>query len=237
METTNKKTNRTANLQRFRNILLFLTGMATGYSFCHLFSHAHRTAAGNPAAAVTARVAKNPAVLQKEVAASERTTDAQIELTEKRSAVLKGELQQTKAALKKASEKNLRLQAQLYQAFETQAIVLPESQDTASLYPPDNVFATLDTIIAVNAVKDSLHNSITQNLQLQLDNKDSAMAAQVRHIDLLRQDFDLSIASQSLLKTENRKLEKKLKRQKLGGKIKSAGLLILSGLALKSILH
>lgn len=237
MEQTNKKTNRNANWQRFRNILLFLTGMATGYSFCHLFNHAHRSAAGNPAAAVTARVAKNPAVLQKEVAASERTTDAQIELTEKRGTLLKGELQQTKAALKKAREKNLRLQAQLYGAFETGATVLPDSPDTGSLYPPDNALATLDTIIAVNAVKDSLHNSIAQNLQSQLDNKDSAIAAQAGHIDLLRRDFDLSIASQSLLKTENRKLEKKLKRQKLGGKIKSAGLLILSGLALKSILH
>jgi ribosomal protein L16 Arg81 hydroxylase len=237
MEQTNKKTNRTANWQRFRNILLFLTGMATGYSFCHLFGNAHRAAAGNAAATVTAGVAKNPAVLQKEVAASERATDAQIELTEKRSEALKSELQQAKAALKKAGEKNLRLQAELYSAFETAATVLPESRDTAILYQPDNVFAALDTLIAVNAVKDSLHSNIAQNLQSQIDNKDSAIAAQGRHIEVLRQDFDLSIASQTFLKNENRRLEKKLKRRKLGGKIKSAGLLILSGLALKSILH
>jgi hypothetical protein len=238
METTNKKTNRTANWQRFRNIVLFLTGMATGYSFCQLCSPAHPSTAGKPVAAITERAAKNPAVLQKEVAVSEKTTDAQIALATQRSSALKVQLQQTETALKKAAEKNYRLQVQLYQAYEKPPVMeLPENTNTPTIYPPDNILATLDTLAALTAEKDSLHNSITQNLLLQLDNKDSAFAAQSRHVNLLRQDFDISIEAQLLLKTENRKLEKKLKRQKVGSKLKSAGLLILSGLALKTILH
>lgn len=235
METTIKT--KTLSFKRFRNILLFLTGMATGFSFCHLFSSVHHNHTGNSSTAVTVPVAKHPAVLQREVAASQKTTDRQLALTEQKSSQLKQQLRQSETALKNAKEKNYRLQVQLYQAFEQADNRLADSTVAQLLPPPDNVLAMLDTLAFAAAQKDSLYESIMANMQLQLDNKDSAIAVRDKHTGLLKQDFDISIASQQLLRDENHRLEKKVKRQRFAGKLKSAGLLILSGLALKSIIH
>jgi hypothetical protein len=234
MDANNKTT--TQPFKRFRNLLLFLTGMATGYSFCHLCSSAHRLHHHHSNSAVTIPAVKNPAVLQKEVAVSEKNTDRQLQLTEQKNNLLKQQLQQSENVLAKAKQKNYQLQVQLYEAFAAPAIQ-PDSPYTEYINSPGTILAALDTLAAVTAIKDSLHTSITANLQLQLDNKDSAIAAQDSHIRLLKNDFDIGMATIQILQTDNRKLARKIKRQRVVSKLKSAGLLVLSGLALKTLIH
>ena len=234
---TNKKMAHSTVYKRFRNTLLFLTGMATGFSFCHLFGSAHHNHTGNGAAVVAVPVAKNPAVLQGEVAASQKATDRRLSLAEQKSSQLKQQLRQSETALKDAKERNHRLQVQLYQTFERADTVPVDSTVLPQPAMPANLLEMLDTLAAVGAEKDLLHDDIVNNMQLQLDNKDSVISVKDRHIGLLKQDFDLSIASQQLLTEENRRLGKKIKWQRFVGKVKSAGLLVLSGLALKSLIY
>ena len=232
---TNKKTTSSTAYKRFRNMVLFLTGMATGFSFCHLFSNVHHNNAGKGTAVVALPVAKDPALLQKEVVASEKATAKQLALAEQNNSRLKNRLRQSESALKDAKEKGYRLQVRLYQSLE-QPDSLP-SDSTVAFAPSGNVVEMLDTLVAVGAEKDLLHDSIVQDLKSQVENRDTVISVQDSHIALLRHGFDLSIASQKLLTEENMRLGKKIKRQRFAGKVKSAGLLILSGLALKSLIH
>jgi hypothetical protein len=226
--------------KRIGNIALFLTGLATGYSFCHLFNAAHHRLQGIGKTDAAIPAAIRPSVLQNEVAATQKETDRQVAVAEKKNGELKRELDRTATALQKAKEKTVRLQSQLYVAIEQWPQPEPYSGDygeTVSLPATDNMPAILDSLVSVNGQKDSLCQNMTANLGLQLTVKDSIIAAKDRNTLLLKGDFETSIAAQQFFRDENRKLEKKLRRQRLGGKIKSAGLFILSGLALKSILH
>lgn len=236
---TAKKTMK-EKFKQIGNIVLFLTGLATGYSFCHLFNAAHHPLQGIGKTTASIPAAVRPAVLQKETAASQKETDRQVALAEKRSGELRQELGRTATALQKAKEKTARLQSQLYGAIEqwTQPVRYSgDYLDTVPLPAPGNMPAVLDSLVSVNAQKDSLCQSMTANLGLQLNVKDSIIAAKDRNTLLLKGNFETSIAAQQYLTAENRRLEKKVRRQRLGGKLKSAGLLILSGLALKSIIH
>ncbi len=235
---TNQPTS--GNLQRIRNILLFLTGMATGYSFCQLCSTAHHPLPGSGQTNTSVPALVKPAVLQKEVAAAQKETDRQIAIAEKKNGELKRELDRTATALQKAKDKTTRLQSQLYSAIRQWPQPEPYSGDyggTVPLPPPNDMPALLDSLVSVNAQKDSLCQNMTATLGLQLRVKDSVIAAKDRNALLLKQNFEISIAAQQYLRDENRKLEKKVRRQRVGGKLKSAGMLILSGLALKSLIH
>jgi hypothetical protein len=236
---TAKKTMK-EKFKRIGNIVLFLTGLATGYSFCHLFNAAHHPLQGIGKTNVSVPAAVRPAVLQKETAAAQKETDRQVMAAEKKNGELKRELDRTATALQKAKEKTANLQSQLYGAMEQWMQPVTYSSgylDTVPLPAPDDMPAVLDSLVSVNAQKDSLCQSMTANLGLQLTVKDSIIAAKDRNTLLLKGNFETSIAAQQYFRDENRRLEKKVRRQRLGGKLKSAGLLILSGLALKSIIH
>ncbi len=226
--------------KRFGNILLFLTGMATGYSFCHLFHAAHHPLQGIGKTTAAIPAAIKPAVLQKEVAASQKETDRQVMAAEKKNGELQRELSSTASALQKAKVKTVRLQSQLYNAIGQWRQTEPYTGDYTETVPlpgPANMPAVLDSLVFENTLKDSLCRSMTENLGLQLTVKDSIISVKDRNTLLLKKDFETSIAAQQFFRDENRRLEKKLRRQRLGGKLKSAGLLILSGLALKTIIH
>jgi hypothetical protein len=215
-----------------KNILIFLLGLAAGFSFCHLF---HQRS--NPVLPQHKDMVVVPAEQAKKIAATEKKVNQQKAAIETENRVLSNALIQTKAALERAKKNNARLQTQLYHAFEYP--VYPEhNTDTLGDYTISNepVKNQLDTLFGAAAVKDSLQEVIALNLETQLRNKDSTIALQSGQYQLLKNSFDQSTGQQEVLLSLNKSLQKNLKRQRFSSKVKSAAILVLSGLALKQFL-
>lgn len=76
---------------------------------------------------------------------------------------------------------------------------------------------------------DSLYESVIQNLEMQLINKDSLLIVKERLYQELKHSFKLVVESEQMLLKENKLLYKKQKQQNRRQRLKSAVLMVLTG--------
>jgi chromosome segregation ATPase len=219
-------------MKNFKTIITLLIGITIGFSFCQLF---HRNADDSDIPAPT--VQADAATIKTEVAKIEKQYQQKEDSLNEHNDSLGSRLKQTETALTKAKRKNGELQQQVYTLIDRQSI-FEQEKDTASYFSNCDSLARLTSqLIIYSAEKDSLSQISIETLGAQVQNRDSAIVLKLSQYQQLKTTLSQTLSNQQALQKEVKQLRKKFKRQRFWGKLKNAGLLILSGLAAKQLLH
>ena len=147
------------------------------------------------------------------------------------------QLKQTENALGKVRKRNSQLQQQVYTLIDRQGIY-KEEKDTAGYYSNCDSLAKLTSqLIFYTGEQDSLNQISIQTLGEQVQNKDAAIVLKLSQYQSLKAALNQSLSQQQGLEKEAKQLRKKIRRHRFWGKVKTAGLLMLSGLAAKQLMH
>ena len=147
------------------------------------------------------------------------------------------QLKQTETALGKVRKRNNQLQQQVYALIDRQGIY-KEEKDTAGYYSNCDSLAKLTSqLIFYTGEQDSLSQISIQALGEQVQNKDAAIVLKLSQYQSLKTALTQSLSQQQGLEKETKQLRKKIRRHRFWGKVKTAGLLVLSGLAAKQLMH
>ena len=219
-------------MKNFKTIITLLIGITIGFSFCQLF---HRNADDSDIPAAT--VQADAATIKTEVAKIEKQYQQKEDSLNEHNDSLGSRLKQTETALTKAKRKNGELQQQVYTLIDRQSIFKQE-KDTASYFSNCDSLARLtNQLIIYSAEKDSLSQISIETLGAQVQNRDSSIVLKLSQYQQLKTTLSQTLSNQQVLEKEVKQLRKKFKRQRFWGKLKNAGLLILSGVAAKQLLH
>lgn len=203
--------------------IVFVLGLALGL----FFSFMYRTLL--PANAPLSKTAKElPKNLEVQVAKTEITYTKTFDSLKRQSVKLGLELKQTKTELDRAKQKNYSLQVQVYSLLDRQ-----NPTDSSC----DSLITTVEYLMQSSTEKDSLYENVASNLEQQLTNKDSTIAAKDKQYLEIKSAFTKSIEGQKELIDQNKILNKQFKRQKFKSKVLTAALLIFTGAATNYLFH
>lgn len=210
-------------------LLLFTIGLALGLYLSFMYSVASRTDAKPPVPVVPARE------LQKEVTSSERAFAGKMDSLQSENKKLAVNLDKTKAELQKAKARSLALEQRTKRLIKQNN----EAQESPYAYNAscDSLIGTVEALMQASAQKDSLYEGVVSGLEVQVANRDSAIALGVEQYQSLKATFDKSLQNQSLLETQNTTLTKTVKRQRVKSKFVSALLFIVTGIAASQIIQ
>ena len=219
-------------MKNFKTIITLLIGALIGFSFCHLF---HKDCSGDNVP-VTSRDSKS-SELKKKMQQTETVYQQKEDSITKKNNELNRKLQQTQIVLGKTRIKNNQLQSQIYTLIDRQQIYKADSDTEEYLKGCDSLQEKVSELIVYSNQQDSLCQNSIANLNSQLQNKDSAIVLHHLQNQALKITLSQSLAQQEALEKETKFYKKKFKRQRLVSKLKSVGLLIISGLAVKQLIH
>lgn len=175
--------------------------------------------------------------LEKKVKETETAYQQQTDSLTKKSNELNKTLKETQLALNKTKKTNIQLQTQVYDLIDHQQ-VNKDNYDTASYISGcDSLEKKAVELITASNQQDSIHEAVIINLTEQLQNKDSAILLKNQLYLSLKSNFDQGLLQQKVWEQQAKYFKKKIKRQKLGSRLKSIGLLVLSGLAARQLIH
>lgn len=219
-------------MKNLKPIFTLLIGAVIGFSFCQLF---HRTDSGGMDPVVLHDF--KSAELEKKVKETETAYQQQTDSLTKKSNELNKTLKETQLALNKTKKTNIQLQTQVYDLIDHQQ-VNKENYDTASYISGcDSLEKKTVELITASNQQDSIHEAVIINLTEQLQNKDSAILLKDQLYQSLKSNFDQGLLQQKVWEQQAKYFKKKIKRQKLGSRLKSIGLLVLSGLAARQLIY
>ena len=219
-------------MKNFKTIITLLIGAVIGFSFCHLF---HRDCSGDnvPVASQDFKSSE----LEKKMQQTETVYQQKEDSITHNNASLTEKLQETQTALNKTKRKNNQLQSQVYSLIDKQG-VYKEEKDTSAYYSMCDSLAKISSqLIIFSNEQDSLRQISVETLNSQVKNRDSAIVLKYSQYQDLKSTLNQSLMQQQLLEKEAKFYKKKFKRQRFFGKLKSVGLLIISGLAVKQLIH
>jgi hypothetical protein len=203
--------------------IVFVLGLALGL----FFSFMYRTLLPDNAP-LSKTVKELPKKLEVQVAKTEITYTKTFDSLKRQSVKLGLELKQTKTELDKAKQKNYSLQVQVYSLLDRQ-----NPTDSSC----DSLITTVEYLMQSSTEKDSLYENVSSNLEQQLTNKDSTIAAKDKQYLEIKSAFTKSIEGQKELIDQNKILNKQFKRQKFKSKVLTAALLIFTGAATNYLIH
>ena len=203
--------------------IVFGLGLALGLFFSFMYLTLLPDDAPLPSA-----VKELPKKLETKVTKSEIAYTKTFDSLKKQSVKLGTELKQTKCELEKAKQKNHSLQVQVYSLLDRQN---PTDSSCASL------ITTVEYLMQSSTEKDSLYETVSSNLELQLANKDSTITIKDKQYQEIKSAFAQSIEGQKEMIDQNKFLNKQIKKQKFKSKVLSAALLIFTGAAAHYIIH
>lgn len=178
----------------------------------------------------------SPVELKKEVVASETVYAKSYDSLKKKSIVLTNELTDAKSALASAKQKNSLLKE------EVNSLVVKRIDTKLSASVPydsscDSLMTAVEYMMQSSMERDSLYETITGNLEEQIETKDSIITLQNSQYQDIKSVFEKSLQNQQTLLDENKLLHKQAKKQKFKSKILSAVLFIFSGAAVNHIIR
>jgi hypothetical protein len=92
-------------------------------------------------------------------------------------------------------------------------------------------------LITESNIKDSINDVADANLEMQVKNKDSTILLQQWQYKELKHSFEQSIQQQQFLTSENKLLHRKIKRKTFGNRLLNIGVIVLSVITAKSLIH
>jgi hypothetical protein len=117
------------------------------------------------------------------------------------------------------------------------AAAINDTDTVAKLTDCDSLESSLADLKVATAEKDSLCEDIQNQLEQQVNNKDSTLNVQRQEYNALMLSFDNSLAQQDEMLVQNKYLQKQLNRHIVKNKLLSGGLLALSGIVVFNLLH
>ncbi len=219
-------------MKNFKTIITLLIGAVIGFSFCHLF---HRDCSGDDVPVVSQDFKSSE--LEKKMQQTETLFQQKEDSITKKNNELNKKLQETQTVLGKARIKNNQLQSQVYTLIDRQQVYKADNDTAGYIEGCDSLQEKVSQLIVYSNQQDSLCQISIANLSSQLQNKDSAIVLKYSQYQSLKETLNQSLAQQLVLEKETKFYKKKFKRQRFVSKLKSIGLLIISGLAAKQLIH
>ena len=125
----------------------------------------------------------------------------------------------------------------MYTLIDRQSIFKQEN-DTASYYSNCDSLARLtNQLIVYSAEQDSLSQISIQTLGAQVQNRDSAIVLKLSQYQSLKATLSQNLSQQQALEKRSEAATKEIQTTAILGQDENAGLLIISGLAAKQLLH
>ena len=214
-------------MENFRSILFLISGLIVGFTASsYLERHDPPAIIRSAMEEITDRATNRDSGIEQQYA-------IKLDSLQKTNEVLAKQAATTKTALQKAKYDNRVLQ----QLVDTIAAHENTASDTAEkLAACDSLEAAVVSLSAASDQKDSLYDELVNGLRQEVSNKDSTVAVQEEAYRMIRMSFENSLARQELLSGENTLLQKQLKQCTLKNKALSAGVFVLSGIAVYSLL-
>ena len=219
-------------MKNFKTIITLLIGAVIGFSFCHLF---HRDCSGDDIV-VSSQDFKS-SELEKKMQQTETVYQQKEDSITKKNNDLNKKLQETQTLLGRTRTKNNQLQWQVYTLIDRQQVYKADNDTESYITGCDSLQEKVSQLIVYSNQQDSLCQISIANLSSQLQNKDSAIVLKYSQYQSLKETLNQSLAQQKVLEKETKFYKKKFKRQRFVSKLKSIGLLIISGLAAKQLIH
>jgi hypothetical protein len=181
--------------------------------------------------------ATDAATLQQQVLQTEAVYQEQAASLQQLNSELNHVLQRTMASLKITQQKNHHLQETLQQNIRNRQYYKQERDTAQQLAYCDSISRQTTAFIQLTRQQDSLQASVHTNLLEQLHNRDTILLVKEEQYRFLRRQFDNSLLQQQSLEENIAACQRKIKRQQLGSKLKTAGLVFLSGLVIKQLMR
>jgi hypothetical protein len=219
-------------MKYIKPVLILLMGTVIGFSCCHLF-HSNCSGVAVPVAGQDFKSSE----LEKKVKTIETTYQEKEDVITKKNDELNRKLQQTQTALGKTRIRNNQLQSQIFTLINRQQVYKAGNDTAGYITGCDSLQAIASQFIVYANQLDSLTQVSIANLSSQLQNKDSAIMLKYSQYQALKVMLNQSLAQQEQLEKETKFYKKQCKRQRLVSKVKSIGLLIISGLVARQLIH
>ena len=181
--------------------------------------------------------ATDAATMKQQVLQTEAVYQEQTASLQQLNSELSRALQRTAASLKITQQENQQLQATIEQTIRSRQYYNEEKDTAKQLAYCDSLDKQATAFIQLTRQQDSLQQSVQTNLLEQLHNRDTMLVVKEDRYRYLRQQFDKSLLQQQLLEENITAFQRKIKRQQLGSKLKTAGLVFLSGLVVKQLVR
>ncbi len=202
-----------------------------GFGMCSLFhsdDYRHRYPVQ------TTQTTQSPAALKQQAVTTAAHYDTKLDALVQTNTVLAVKVNKSRAAMHQVKHTDQAIQQKINLLL---AAALNDTDTTVKLSDCDSLETSLADLKVSTAQKDSLSEDIQTQLEQQVNNKDSTLNVQQEEYNALKLSFDNSLAQQDDLLGQNKYLQKQLNRHIVKNKLLSGGLLVLSGIAIFSLLH
>lgn len=218
-----------ATKMKKQNIIpVILLSWLCGLACCHLFTGNNRNTETMPDT--------DYKTIQQKIKETEGVYHQQTDVLLQHNSALISALNKTSISLNAVKKEKELLQETLYRTIRRQELYKKDKDTTGFIANCDSLSAKTSDYIILAQQQDSIHASITGNLMAQLHNRDTMLSLKDTQYQLLRQQFNNSLQRQKLLEDQSTLYRKRIKQQRLGSKLKSAALIILSAMLLKQAL-
>lgn len=182
-----------------------------------------------------------PAEVQKQLAALQSKYEIKMQMLSKKNDSLVTEISKKKTALKKSSDKVLVLQTQVKDLIKEYAVIdsaATETVDTPALLSNcEEMQVKVSDLIEESNVKDSIAYSVINTLEDEIKNKDSTIDLHKLQYQLTKSKLSDVLSANLFLTEQNKDLKKQVRKKKFGNFMLKTGMVILSGITLKSLIH
>ncbi len=216
---------------KIRDLIFFCIGCIIGCLVASIFSLCN-----NDAGASTIII--SPAKIQKQAEYTEKAFQQEIQTLHNKNLKLDSALRLQNSALVKAKNKVLVLQTQVKSLIGFDNSSANEIIDSSQMINDCVELKTrVGELITESNVKDSINDVVDANLEMQVKNKDSTILLQQWQYKELKHSFEQSIQQQQFLTSENKLLRRKIKRKIFGNRLLNIGVIVLSVITAKSLIH
>jgi hypothetical protein len=214
-------------IKKLRLFLCLVFSCIGGFGMCTLFhSDAYKK---QQAAQMT-----SPAALKQQAVISAAHYGTKLDSLVQTGNVLTVKVNKSKAAMVQVKSNNKAIEQKVSQLL---AAAINDTDTVAKLTDCDSLESSLADLKVATAEKDSLCEDIQNQLEQQVNNKDSTLNVQRQEYNALMLSFDNSLAQQDEMLVQNKYLQKQLNRHIVKNKLLSGGLLALSGIVVFNLLH
>lgn len=180
--------------------------------------------------------APSPKVIVKELSDTEKNYSKRADSLHTQSLKLQLQLTATIGELEAAKQRVKTLQQTVKDLIQKNS-VNSNAVSIPVITPCDSLAFAADQLIESSNKKDSLYEQQAFSLAQQIDNRDSVIALKTAQYADIKSAFTKALELQSTIATQNKDLNRQLRRQKFKSKLLTAAMLILSGAAANYMIH
>lgn len=214
-------------------LIMFVLGIAVGLVLCFLY---HQIGADKSFVADSGKAKERLHKEIENVAVAEIQHARALDSFKARNTRLGYDLKTLRAELTSAKAKTKNLQTQVYALLDAQAINNQPGTERGET-PCDSLGAFTMELIEVGSFKDSLHQSIVDNLEQQVSARDGLVSTQDSLYFRIKSSFEKVSSDQRQLISETLKLQRTCKRQRTKNRVLSAALFVVSGAAINHLIR